>query len=1474
MHTEGSDLSRTLRSNDSKLTFCMIFLYAAVRRGSKLVVHKPDKDSVLLEDRLKLHSTSATFLSGVNSTNRVRLHRNSSFFVDVEIMKVDFAPKYNDYDRAGLNENLRFASDAGFPDIFSKYCRYPAANHYSVRHVLQPDRQTKVLTATCLEHSRDLCPDYTSPGEVYYYRSLNEACDTAETSVICPKPNQEDCKLEKHYSKLFCTNYTSVLNDLFGISEDEFLDSPLQSFSNVQCANAFRACRICRDECSQCTEFADNPSDSCSCCYKNCLDMCAPFYEESCTQIPKKCAKGDTSQFELEMDKPSWNTRFNCFLEYEYPTSLYSLRYRVRHSSGLFSSQWVSKTLELLQHDEDSRSKIRRGTNHLDALEVSHSTNVDNPPFLYLRGERISDREEYKYSVESLDSENTTLQRATGQEATILFQTRMPFALTTATWSDGGNCRKLADWSQIIRQPFLNLKAADVENHGRTATGAFSYSVRDAQYPPSLTVSISEEKSIFKYILTNASIRNDQTFRSSLSRQNTTWNAKISGYLTSCPGYLTLRVVDEVDQVEILEQDVVILCPETGFNLEVAVPRKNVEDNERLFSLFLTDAKQELKLQLALVDRGSRKGKESVENMKDDKPSPWIILMPVFVTTGCVLLALIGLMVYAQITHKEDESERTNGPPGWKRVKSKKDPKEGAGKDNSSKQESSKPKDPNRLKRRHLILVVFFVVVRVVYSLVFTFSMAFAILTLLHGSNLEVIQGYQSLLQRKVDESNAIALRMDQHREREIKRHLDSSEDIQRACDYFLGQQLQWLRYNMTCLIQENHLKMFNKLSAKIVEKTTEKIQQVKTKVKQRIEKFRADTNRKLQETRERVENYGRRVYRNGWFALPRAAYNVKRAFGRKKRDSEATHGLLDNQKLASASESVTHISRVPASSRVKRSIADSKFIGFLDFVGVLDQDKFAETERNVKKKLQYLKNGLADFSDVLKTGKSPEHPLTTIIMCPLRFMAKSAKETAKDGIKRLAEAGQEWAESQSGCVLGNVSDFFAANGSAESDYTYNETETESFSERVSYEEIEDSFGGISEMNESSLIESVRESSYYDIEKGDILEEMVDSQKEEILLREGKLKNVSSVYDAEVFIVTKKAVIGVLVVIDILLLIYRATSTYKTAIGLIEGFEETVEHDENEFQQEKPTVKQKANRLLRRVLDMLALKFSQFLTFCKSLHYRIMRTNFVPLCIAIAAAAAALYLVIVLTFNVLSVTAIEELGGYDMIAARLDSNFAFTNLAIDDHIDFINNNEMQFYKQTMNNTLGEYRNMVQDFNRDQQARMSRLNRQLCSLEEDKTRCLPDIAALLDFDPQTCIFPRLEGNLFEDYDGEEYRQRLKRDTKAFVDAIRNIVLETIYFTIAVVLLLVVIAALSYASFLFLKSRGMVRVRKVHVYKTLPPEILERFKLKALDADKESSGKEKAGEDKKDKKVKLDKIYLSDSRESLQAGESKA
>ena len=793
---------------------------------------------------------------------------------------------------------------------------------------------------------------------------------------------------------------------------------------------------------------------------------------------------------------------------------------------------------------------------------------------------------------------------------------------------------------------------------------------------------------------------------------------------------------------------------------------------------------------------------------------------------------------------------------------------------------SKEKKDPNRLKRRHLIIVVFVIVVRVVYSLVFTFSMAFAILTLLHADNMKIINDYRSFVKSKVEESKSIALQMDQFREKEIKSATDQAEDVQKACDYHLGKQLKWLQFNMSCTMQLNNMKMFNKISKKIIDKVTAEVEILEKKVKTKIKKFSENTKHKLSNLKDDVDSYGRRVYNNGWFALPKLAYKI--AKGRKKRAIEGSMNLIEdsNKEIRDSHVELSRKKRsidsrkpqeernshedqiekmstaVEVLSRVRRSFSNKNvFIGFLDFIGVMDKDKVAELEKSINDKVDSMKTSFDDFKTTMASGPPPSLPLSTGFLCPVRHLTKKAKQELQTGLhgglKELCKKTQSGVQKDAHCLKINASNFCSPE---EVDDVFGKNQQlDSSSQRVYFEEAGvDSEQNVTSANKSSVIKAAQGESHYNIEKGDSFEEQIDAQKTERLEKKGKLKKLGSIYDAEVFITIRKIVLYIMATIDVLLLVYRSLKTYQIVMKLLYGFEQVVNHEQYEFHE--PDTKEKVENVIRRIPDILAKCFTKYISAVKEMQKKILRTNIVPMMIAIALGAVTIYLIVIIAFNVMNVTVIEELGGYRIVSARLDTDLEFTNGAIADHIKFLNDHDMKVYKKSVAKTLTDYNNVLQDFAESEKRRFEEFNAQLCSVD-NRTLCSPLVPDFPKIPFSSCIIPRFSSKKYDGYNGKEYRYKLKYESKKYVDALRNIFLDTLYFVIAVILLILLITVVTVILFFFMKSKDMIRVKYIHIYPTLPPELVKEYELGEPIDEASQKGDSKENVNTTPKKVKI-------------------
>ena len=1362
-----------------------------VRHGSRLIVRSP-VGSVLIEDQLKIKNTTRTVDITSDGFKTFSLHRDSGFSLDIVLDDLRLIPSYKDVSSPIDNENKAFVSTPGFGQVRNRYCRYPAPNHYTLSHTLHKKRQTDMRSAVC--SADNSCPDGVYPGEMYYYRTLNDPCHTAASPAVCDKSNPNQCILEKKEGKLFCTTYTQALADVFGVRRSEFSDRPQMSYRTASCAVAHNACKLCKTNCSACAE--SNGRKSCSCCFRECLARCQAYYEEDCVETSGACAVGDTSEFKLVANRPAnLRTKFNCYLEQEIPGRLYTVRYRVRHNSTRYQSDWVTENSAYLEMDPSKHGTT--GTNTFRGLKITHSIPF-NPRFVFLSGQRMKTNEPYVYRVAAMSSGSRF---STGKVAPVQrIQPVSPFSVTTFGWGQDTNCWKLSNWEHMFRETYDSLLSASVHTKRRDSSGAFGYTVYHSAQPPSLTVDASDLRSILRSVVANGTIRNDDTFQSNLSRSNRTWMIHVSGYFTSCPGYLGVRVIDETDSVKLLHQELLVLCPRRHFHFDIEVPRKGTEDKERLFSVFMTDPHEEFRFQLAMVNKRKQDAEqERGKDSRDPRKSPWITLMPMFVTSGILLTALLSLMAYAQATKPKPVEYHVRLKSGWQIVKRKI-------KADNTPPVWSRTRHRNKLKRRHLLLVVFVVVARIAYSVVCSFSMAIAVLAIVNSPGVQVLRDYNQFVQDKVIESHQCAEAMENFRTRESKRIFDQFKGIQKSCDYFVNMQFDWLSYNMSCILQENQVNIFDKVSERFSQRITNKLEGMKQKVNERTHAFCRRAESDILRNFGEIRNYGERVYRNGWFSLPREAYDSFHR-KRKRRAEAATPPSMGNLRRKTQ--------RKLSRGKHRRSTVLDEYFGFLDFVGIIDKDELKEIKESLSEDLEFLSNGLLEFGNILRVEELFRYPASSLVMCPLKYMKDHVVEKVKHRLVELAEEAEEIARTHARCFYSNESTFSQANEGREFRY---------FSERIIFQK--NANNSINASLPGEPLNSNESDDPLDFQTEEHARKEQGRFKHTMLEHERKWASLARLYEKDTFVTTKQLIWSLIVAVDMLLLIYRSTRTYQIALKLVEGFTDVTLHDSKEFSSQKDEPKP-VTSLLRQAIDLLAQSFAKFISCCKSLQKRILRTNALPLMIVGAATCSLLYLAIAVVFNVMNVTVIEELGGFRLASAKLDANLEFTKLTISDELNFVTRHQLPSYKGAIEHTWSKFEGTIMDFNNEQKELFREVNRDLCRLHDNPSTCQIIKPKLLNFQPQPCVFPEIETMAFDGYDGQAYRQQLKREAKRYVDAVREVILTSIYVMIAGAVFVIVATLLSVVAFMFMKTRGMLRTKTVHLYSHLPQEALQQF-----------------------------------------------
>ena len=95
------------------------------------------------------------------------------------------------------------------------------------------------------------------------------------------------------------------------------------------------------------------------------------------------------------------------------------------------------------------------------------------------------------------------------------------------------------------------------------------------------------------------------------------------------------------------------------------------------------------------------------------------------------------------------------------------------------------------------------------------------------------------------------------------------------------------------------------------------------------------------------------------------------------------------------------------------------------------------------------------------------------------------------------------------------------------------------------------------------------------------------------------------------------------------------------------------------------------------------------------------RTTLIPKLLVVACACVASYFVIVAGFLYLTVQALDELGFYELLAARLDLNVEYTNLKILENLNFLQNTSLAQYSRQMKQQLSGISDIQNAFNIEQ-----------------------------------------------------------------------------------------------------------------------------------------------------------------------------
>ncbi len=951
------------------------------------------------------------------------------------------------------------------------------------------------------------------------------------------------------------------------------------------------------------------------------------------------------------------------------------------------------------------------------------------------------------------------------------FQLLHPFEVTTGKFRDIRNCRKLSKWSELLSMGiYSNVSNAGVLSVDKikTQNADILYRVNSKASSAAIEISIPQTTSILREFASSAEL---VTFNATVKSNSTHWSLHLRGNVSLCPAVLGIEIIEATQLFQLLHQDAFIQCPITDFHFYATIRKIRPIHKERLFVIYVNDGKHSYE---ARVEK--RRELKIAYNLKkkpklkvDVTKNLWVKLFPLITLTGTFIVGLLSLMVFARLSRPDKKASKSEGY------------QLAAVKLGDYAAVEEKIEKEGRMRKRFLIPIVFLVTARVAYSFLMTASVITMIFYAINKENLDILKDAKKFIDTKVNESKRINLALEQFRESEIKFMTDRAAFLECACDYHMGRILRNIRDNMTAIVQLHDVLAFDQISEALIRSIQREVMSMPSS-ESKIAALRRQVHDGIKKIESQLEHYGNRVRNNKWFKAARFLYRGWKVY---------------------------------------------QNMNFLDALGAFNLGLFTRLKKKILGQFAELKKKLS-LAGLIRRLKKPLYPITNFLMSPIRYMKAKVKKAMKDYIIKLKNK-----------ILRNIPCFgnvdtkkWEKHGDDLNEIKNNQCQLAKAKKFV--EKIADIKKSIKNGSDPFSIKSAHDNSVYNVLDGDKAEEDYERRQASRL---AKLKKVGQFYKPQhtakaAFKYISKYSVVLVLIFDVLLIIFRNIKTYKFAFMMAAGYE-VLKHHKKSTDESGKSADSKDRSFARKVIDRFAKSAGgMYQVFQKAM--KILFTSLIiPVLIILACVVALFYLMIAFTYNAMNIQTLDQLGAFKLFSARLDLTNNVTKSAVDEHANYLNRFDLGAYKETVKAQTQEFRSSMDEFNAAEVIRMKRMKGEICDIE-NKKGCnikFDKLMEKLDIKMKPCVMPVIKARKPNDiYNSKAYRMRLKHEMKAYVDALRGLILNTFYLVIGIIGTIVLIVVCSKMIFKFLAAQDMIRFRNKHVYEEIPGDLKQEYHVK--------------------------------------------
>ncbi|CAH1781765.1 unnamed protein product [Owenia fusiformis] len=371
--------------------------------------------------------------------------RQSRLRINFGVEKSNLVPEYGGVEHQSDNLFMMKSPKGGidkrqFQNIIDRYCKHPIPDYYSVTMEIYRDRTTATEPIVC--NSRN-------PKKIKCPEGYNNGDIFYHRTLNdpCKKMATFPEKLVSVANSMVCSDATDLLTKLFNGTVTKDFPVP---FLTEKCSRAISSCNKCLKQ-HNC-ELADIFDRQCCAvrCYTGNGKNCKQAVRPECSNLPTECAMGDAYLYTLQPVFENIRQEFQCHKRYVPPDSLFQVWYSISLPNGI---TFYPGTRRQPIHSPNLKFH-NEGTSYVDFLEIHHKTKLNFEEDIILLGQFQKDdtadigSQHVDYSAfplkkpEEFTKKPVEVFHVNNNVLVTSIQVEKPFEISTSSWLSSSGCER------------------------------------------------------------------------------------------------------------------------------------------------------------------------------------------------------------------------------------------------------------------------------------------------------------------------------------------------------------------------------------------------------------------------------------------------------------------------------------------------------------------------------------------------------------------------------------------------------------------------------------------------------------------------------------------------------------------------------------------------------------------------------------------------------------------------------------------------------------------------------------------------------------------------------------------------------------------------------------------------------------------------------------------------------------------------